>query len=279
MKFTTIQSRLRDLAKYPIPLTIDELNAANNGKKVLINSLPKSGTFLLRRALSLLPNFAPRWSLHGLDANNPNLLRKLRGIRQGQYASAHLYWSQELVDILTSDNIRTIFIIRDLRDVAVSLAFYLADPNSQHLLQDYFASLESDSKRLTEVILGAKNQLYSDCPNPKSLGEFGMAFLPWFNEPNCLVVRFEDLIGNSGGGSDQRQNESLQAIINHLEIDISKEKTSQLAQQLFFKNSQTFRKGKIGDWQNWFTLEHKQIFKEFAGEALIELGYESSYSW
>ncbi|MEM8677104.1 MAG: sulfotransferase domain-containing protein [Cyanobacteria bacterium P01_G01_bin.67] len=279
MKKTTLRSRLRAIAKYPIPLTINELNAANNGQKVLINSLPKSGTFLLRRALSILPNFAPRWSIHGLDAGEPNLNRKIQNIRRGQFASGHLYWSEELTDLLVTNNIRTIFIIRDLRDVAVSLAFYLANKKSNHHLYDYFASLESNDDRLMEVILGAKQQLFSDCPTPKSLGEFGMAFFPWLKEPNCLAVRFEDLIGSAGGGDDQKQIESFREIINYLELDISAEKTAQLSQKLFFQNSHTFRKGKIGDWQNWFTAEHKRVFKEFAGKALIEFGYEDDDDW
>lgn len=274
-----MQSYLRDLAKYPIPLTINELNASNNGTKVLINSLPKSGTFLLRRALSLLPSFAPRWSIHGLNAEKPNLYRKIQKIRRGQYASGHLYWSQELTNLLVTNEIRTIFIIRDLRDVAVSLACYLTNKNSHHRLQNYFAALESDDRRLMEVIMGAEQKLFSDCQHQKSLGEFGMAFLPWLDEPNCLVVRFEDLIGTAGGGSDKKQIESLQAIINHLDIDISQDKIAQLSQKLFFKNSRTFRKGKIGDWQNWFNTQHKQVFKDLAGEALIKFGYENGYNW
>ncbi len=279
MKTTTIKSRLKALLKYPIPLTINELNASNNGTKVLINSLPKSGTFLLRRALSLLPSFVPRWSMHGLDAGEPNLNRKIKNIRRGQYASGHLYWSQVLIDLLVTNDIRTIFIIRDLRDVAVSSACYLNDKNSHHRLQSYFASLESDDERLMAVILGAKQQLFSDCQDRKSLGEFGMAFLPWLEEPNCLVVRFEDLIGTAGGGNDKKQRESLQTIINYLDIDISDEKIAQMAEKLFFRNSRTFRKGKIGDWQNWFNTKHKQVFKDVAGETLIKFGYENGYNW
>lgn len=274
-----MKSYLRTIVKYPIPLTIDELNASQNSTKVLINSLPKSGTFLLRRALNLLPDFNSRWSYHGLDAKEPNLYRKIKKIRQGQYASGHLYWSEQLTDLLVTNNIRTVFIIRDLRDVAVSLAFYLTKKKSQHRLQKYFASLESNDRRIMEVILGADGQLYSDCPGKKSLGEFGMAFLPWLDEPNCLTVRFEDLIGNAGGGSDKKQRESLQAIVNHLNINLSPDETTQLSQKLFFKKSRTFRKGTIGDWLNWFNAEHKKVFKELAGEALIEFGYEDGYDW
>jgi hypothetical protein len=39
------------------------------------------------------------------------------------------------------------------------------------------------------------------------------------------------------------------------------------------------RKGKVGDWKNFFTEKHKEIFKEIAGETLIELGYEKDFNW
>lgn len=82
-----IKPYVRSLAKYPIPLTKRELNAYNNGAKVFINSLPKSGTFLLRRTLSLLHTFAPRWSYHGLVSETPKLHQEIQKIRKGQYAS------------------------------------------------------------------------------------------------------------------------------------------------------------------------------------------------
>ena len=74
---------LRRIVRYPVPLNRNELDVYNNGSKVFINSLPKSGTFLLRRALKLLPAFAPRWSIHGLDAEQSHLYQKIKKIRRG----------------------------------------------------------------------------------------------------------------------------------------------------------------------------------------------------
>jgi hypothetical protein len=39
------------------------------------------------------------------------------------------------------------------------------------------------------------------------------------------------------------------------------------------------RKGIAGDWQNVFTERDKEIFKEAAGDLLIELGYERDDGW
>ena len=180
---------------------------------------------------------------------------------------------------MTAANVRTICIIRDLRDVAVSLAYYLAKKKNQHRLQHYFELLDSDDARFMAAILGASHKLFPDCSSPNTLGEFAMAFLPWLKDPNCLTIRFEDLIGSNGEKSDQRQLEAIQAMINYLDLDVSQENIIHVSKQLFSRNSPTFRKGQIGDWQNYFSKEHKQVFKDVAGEALIKFGYENSYDW
>ena len=39
------------------------------------------------------------------------------------------------------------------------------------------------------------------------------------------------------------------------------------------------RKGVAGDWENVFTERDKEVFKEVAGETLVELGYEEDGNW
>lgn len=279
MAVKAIKSTIKSLAKYPIPLTKRELDAYNNGTKVFINSLPKSGTFLLRRTLSLLPTFVSRWSYHGLVIETPDLYKKIQNIRPGQYVSGHLYWNLELIKLLTSSNIRTIFIIRDLRDVAVSLADYLTNKEPNHRLHSYFKSLKSNEERLMAAIVGVDAKLLEDGKRAESLGEWATGFAPWLNEPNCLAVRFEDLIGSAGGGNDETQLKTVFAIAKVLNANISEEQINKVAREIFFNRSTTFRKGQIGDWQNHFTDEHKYAFKKVAGEALIKLGYENGLDW
>jgi len=40
-----------------------------------------------------------------------------------------------------------------------------------------------------------------------------------------------------------------------------------------------FRKGVSGDWRNYFNYESATIFDRYAGDKLIQLGYESDRSW
>lgn len=274
-----LKSQITSLLKYPVPLSPEEFNARRYGKKVFINSLPKSGTFLLRRLLSLCPNFSSRWSHHGFVAKTPNLLEKLGNLHQGQYVSGHLYWNSELVEVLRSTDVLTLFIIRDPRDVAVSLANYLTYKNKNHRLHPYYQSLSSDEERLMAAITGLDNALLADGIVDESIGEEVESYLPWLKEPTCLSVRFEDLIGSGGGGDDAAQFTAVCSIIEYLGLDLSKQEIERISQSLFFKDSTTFRKGQIGDWRNHFSEAHKRAFKAVAARSLSELGYEKDDDW
>jgi hypothetical protein len=45
------------------------------------------------------------------------------------------------------------------------------------------------------------------------------------------------------------------------------------------KKSHTFRSGKTGGWKNHFTDAHKKLFKDVAGDLLVQLGYEKDNDW
>ena len=46
------------------------------------------------------------------------------------------------------------------------------------------------------------------------------------------------------------------------------------------ENKNSFlRKGIVGDWRNYFSIEARKRFHGYAGEPLIELGYEKDDSW
>lgn len=47
-----------------------------------------------------------------------------------------------------------------------------------------------------------------------------------------------------------------------------------------YENRSSFlRKGIAGDWKNYFSKEARELFDYYAGEQLIELGYEKDRSW
>lgn len=242
------------------------------GPRVLANSFPKSGTHLLLRCLSLLPWLVPQWQ-HHLDHETPDYEARIRRIRRGQYVSSHLGWSEQLAGALSESRVRSLLIVRDLRDVAVSNAFYIANPTRGHRLHDYFRSLPSDGDRLLASIAGVPAERMPDGVASLALGTHAAAYLPWLDDPQCLTVRFEDLVGGAGGGSDVAQRETIQRIADHLGIRLSAARRDAIARGVFDRGARTFRQGRIGDWRHHFDGRHQRIFEQTAGEMMSRFGY------
>jgi hypothetical protein len=188
-------------------------------------------------------------------------------------------WSEDLVKILTAEGFKILFMVRDVRDLAFSNAYYYTYKDQIHPLHRYFKNLPDDDARLLASIKGVSANHADDGQEWGTIGDRVENYLGWLNEPNCLTVRFEDLIGIAGGGSDDRQFTTIKAILGHLGLDYSDSEILQICGQVYSTKSRTFRKGKIGDWPNHFNIEHKQTFKKVAGETLIRLGYEKDMNW
>jgi len=277
MDYRLIKHRLAK-TKFLIPWLPRGLRATLYGPKALANSIPKSGTHLLAQLLFLLGFHRPLLTKQ-IENNTPQLLQKLRNLRKGQYITGHLYWSQALVNELNNVGIRILFIIRDLRDIACSHFYYVTYMDCNHRLHRYYNCLKSDNERLMASIAGIDGKLLPGSRRWEPIGERAKTFLPWLDESTCLVVRFEDLVGSLGGGNDEKQIETIQAIVNHLGVRFSKNQIVSIANKVFSRSSVTFRKGKIGDWRIHFTDEHKKAFKKTAGDILVRLGYATDYDW
>lgn len=71
------------------------------------------------------------------------------------------------------------------------------------------------------------------------------------NNPHALVVRFENLVGPKGSGSEILQKNEVKRIANYLELTVSDEEIEEVCQKLF-GGTKTFKKGQIGTWKSKF---------------------------
>lgn len=264
--------------RHAFPVSLKQMRATRCGEKVFANSIPKAGTNLLKALFHNIPGVVRPWT-YQIDDSCPDIKRQLGAMRKGQVVTAHLPWSFELTECLKESGIRNFLIVRDLRDIAVSNAFYILQKDKSHRLHSYFNRLNSFDECLSASIIGIEGCLLSDGIRSKSIGEHAKSFLPWFDDSNCLVVKFEDLIGTMGGGDDMTQKETVGLIIRHLNLPVDVDELDRIANATFSSNARTFRKGIIGDWRNHFTEKHKKQFKDVAGDALIKMGYEKSFDW
>jgi hypothetical protein len=96
-------------------------------------------------------------------------------------------------------------------------------------------------------------------------------------------VRYEDLL--------QRPEEETRRLFEFLRVEAGEETVKRCVEAASFErlskgrkrgeedSSSFFRKGVAGDWRNVFTEEDKEVFKEAAGDLLIQLGYERDDGW
>ena len=97
--------------------------------------------------------------------------------------------------------------------------------------------------------------------------------------PGVLVVRFEDLVGEAGGGSRDVQDATVEAVARHVGRPLDPARVRAVADRVWSDKSSTFRLGRVGGWREHLTADHVLLFKQVAGEQLVAFGYESGRDW
>ena len=246
-------------------------------------SFPKSGTHLLDQILLGFSGVAPYAKrLHSFYAEYEGesgrkrapeqALRWLDSLRPGDVASAHLFARPEAVKRLCSSAFLPYFIFRDPRDVVVSHVFYVTDMEARHVHHEYYQSLPDFNARLKVSILGRQD---TEIEFPNIADRFA-PYLEWLDQDEVLSIHFEDLIND--------RLMALNRILDHFlaRVPLQVQRQDILDSLEGFINPQrspTFRSGKTGEWKKFFTGQHKQVFKEVAGDLLVKLGYEKSNNW
>lgn len=187
---------------------------------------------------------------------------------------------------------RVIHIIRDGRDVAVSLTYHKwnhsTDRGGPHVL-DADESRKREAYENAGGLIGTQEGLFTE----KMVRSMATG---WRNQisrarqdgqtllgVNYTEVKYEDLL--------ERPEEEARALLEFLGADTSERVVRDCVTAASFENwtdgrrrgqedsASFFRKGVAGDWKNVFTEVDKQVFKEAAGGLLVELGYEEDESW
>lgn len=246
------------------------------GQKAFVTSVPKAGTHLLVHTLSCFPNLYDHGTL--VYRSQDEQLLAIRHLTRGSIVSSHMVPDPRLLEILTGGRISTFFIIRDPRDVCVSLMHYIRrEPD--HYFHRFLDSFADDDSLLSAIIHGYSEPRGSEHAWLGSIDSVYRRRLGWCDIKSCLTVRFEDLVGEEGGGDRSRQRDTLTRVAHHLSLRLSSEKLDEIASSVFSTTTTTFRRGRIGAWKETFTADHRSQFKSVAGPLLIDLGYEAADTW
>jgi Sulfotransferase domain len=200
------------------------------------------------------------------------LARRLSRVPNGCFVNAHCIYTPGLAELFRGEGFKTVCLLRDPRDLAVSQMHYLKNnPPKNFTAHEAFMALPSDDERLLVCIRGGE----LGGRKLQSLDQRYRQFLGWEQDEGAVVVKFEDLVGPRGGGCAEVQRRAVERVAAHVGIPLD-ERTMRLIEENLFGRGRTFRKGQIGGWQEEFSSEHEQAAKEVAGPLLVELGYEAS---
>lgn len=247
------------------------------------NSKPKSGSHLLLQILKGFTQIMPYKYVQadpvrtitkdGKRRKPAEIVAELKSIPRGVIGWGYVEATPENVAVLCQPDHVNYFIYRDPRDMLVSQVFFATDMQEEHGMHEYYNSLPDFGERLKVAITGIDREgLHMVNVQQRYEGVF-----QWLQQKDVMCIRFEDLI--------EDRDATLNAMLDEVEstgyeIPTPREKAvSILIDAIQPKKSHTFRAGKTGSWKQYFTPEHKKLFKEIAEDLLIRLGYEANNDW
>lgn len=247
-------------------------------RPLLIQSIPKSGTHLALECAKAFGYQAPPI---------PELPRPGERLLAGHYYNLQHVTADWLGDAYRHNEFLLqamarapiVMTVRDPRDIAVSLAHYLAKQADYHLLAAHMRSL-SPEQRLADTIDGNYplplyiNEGFRFRGNIRQLCE---TYRDWWTDlwPNVWTVRYEDLIGPEGGSTVADQLRALWGLQLALHVPGRPE---DFCGKVFNRKSPTFREATIGGHIREFTSAHHEALAAQGLDYARSMGYADRWN-
>jgi hypothetical protein len=278
-----LRSVLRPVGKYFQSVARWKRLTFNDVPPIFGNAKPKSGSHLLLQILGGFTQIAPyvyveeqpvrTVTKEGRRRSAQEIVSDLKRIPRGVIGWGYLDPTPENTAFLCQPDRVNYFIFRDPRDMLISHVFYATDMHEGHGMHEYYKALPDFNARLDVAITGIdRDGLFM-----VGVRQRYDAMMPWLGRGDVLAIRYEDLINN--------RDATLHAMLDQVEKTGYKfpvaraEAIAALVEIIQPRKSKTFRAGKTGTWREYFTEAHKKLFKDLAGNLLVELGYEQNNDW
>lgn len=285
-----VKSSVRRIQRGAIRTSMSLGPATGSGPRVLVTSLPKSGTHLLSAVLGQFPELSkypgnridppPPWSWlpggddritlgvgHPRTVDRTKLRRFLSSLNPGLFITGHIPHSPELAADLADLDFRLIAMVRDPRDVVVSKVRFANSLPDGRLDRE----LLKDETPERQIAMATEGYSLDGGDGGVDIGARLAKIVAW-EDAGALVVRFEDLVGPKGGGSAEAQLRTIRAIRDHLGLEVDEAAERQAAENSYGR-SPTFRSGRSKGWRDNLSVQQAARVEELAGAAMRHLGY------
>jgi hypothetical protein len=179
-------------------------------------------------------------------------------------AHGHFLPADRLKHFVAQKGVSTIFVTRDPRDVLVSMLNF---SRARKLPVHVTAMLDplSDEEALL-LLLEGRDKLVP-------FASYFDAYHDWLSAPGVTFFRFEDLIGERGGGDDVRQHQMCARLAELAGFASGESAVETARERMFNVRAGTFFKGQIGAWRQTFTPTVGRIYEREAGWLAARWGY------
>lgn len=249
---------------------------------VFCNSIQKSGTQWLIKAVEGIQGIRhyqrdafnhvlSRSHLNtALNTTSEHALARIQRLLPGEMMGGHVEYHPELETYFATANVCHCFIIRDPRDVVVSLYnWWLKHPEPKLWPYTVFKALTSRDERLSFLIEGKsylkRNNLSekdATFPWPDIVQRY-QVFLPWLRSDHTLVLHFESLKTDP----EKQYKKLFQWIKGASPLSYQLKAICQKADPAF---SSTYHQSHVGQWRHYFSQQHYEAFQSLGGLSLLE---------
>ncbi|MDN4593226.1 sulfotransferase domain-containing protein [Polycladomyces subterraneus] len=248
---------------------------SKNHPKILVNTVPKSGTHLMLQLVAGIPEI--RFATSCQAWINPQNIHELHKMLPGELVCGHIKYSKNNHRLLQECEVKQIFVYRDFRDIVVSYAHFIINDKHEHPLYSFYDRYLNRrfEDLVSHLIAGVQ---HPKCNYPGVYEEFRHHF-PWREIPGILVLRYEDLV------RDQKSRfNTCRIVLDYLYGNSMNEKMKEIVIHMMMSNaipdkSKTYRRGRIGDWKTELNDMQKETLKKQVGPLLIKWGYEKDENW
>lgn len=263
-----------------LPIYCDNKQVSEERTPFFIVSIPKSGTHLVLKLLSMMLEAEEKWihiyfpdvdsfTFSDMEAMKNITEEKVEEVMKKLYDEksipfTHTNFSEPLLEFSKNHSeYVSVLVIRDLRDVIISWAFF-----REKWFNDSLGPL-SIQERIKFILSNEKGQGFF---------RFIEKALLWLNKPDTVILRFEDLVGGKGKGSDSKQQETILHLADKLNVDLDIKQLNSIRMHLFGKDEgstkfTTFKSGQIGTWKEYFDKELLELFNQKLAYLQVALGY------
>lgn len=253
-----------------------------NKNALILNSVPKAGTYLLLETVKCFDQFTDtefhaysdslrRLGKDGRFDNERNIPAVLwsAALRPGTMCVSHVEYDPIVEQYFSSrPDLKTIFIIRDPRDLVVSWVDFVYSSSSYPEM----AGWNAYERKMTELHPTSDEQRLLG--SIEGLLRSGISsYTAWIDSPSCLTVKFEDLYAALLGDDVTAGGGVLDRIADHL--DLPRRAVGEFQASLGKGLTSSGRQDKIGVYKRRMNAAHiERLKKSDFQKVVIDFGYE-----